>query len=267
MQTKQEKIRKIYGICLIALTALLCVGFAVQALLLYLGGGYTQEGVERLTQMLLPVCLWAAAVIAGVAVYALFPAAEKKPKVGKNLSKQLASLSARLPEEAWANGKKRFRRKSIILWSICGGVCGVLFFFPICYLLNGENFNYTDTNTEMINAAIHTFPFVGVAFAVVVVAYLLQQSFLRVALDEVKKLMVEAAKAGTLCIVLTGGEPLLQGAAVKETWLDNPKALWIVRGVLFAGALFLLVFGIANGGLNEVFKKAAELCTECVGLA
>ena len=93
MQTKQEKIRKIYGICLIALTALLCVGFAVQALLLYLGGGYTQEGVERaLTQMLLPVCLWAAAVIAGVAVYALFPAAEKKPKVGKSLSKQLVHL-------------------------------------------------------------------------------------------------------------------------------------------------------------------------------
>ncbi len=260
MQTKQEKIRKIYGICLIALTALLGVGFAVQALLLYLGGGYTQEGVERaLTQMLLPVCLWAAAVIAGVVVYALFPATEKKPKVGKNLSKQLTSLSARLPEEAWADGKKRFHRKSVILWSVCGGVCAALFFFPICYLLNGENFNYTDTNTEMINAAIHTFPFVGVAFAVVVVAYLLQQSFLRSALAEVKKLTVEAAKAGTLTAP--------QGAAVKETWLDKPKTLWIIRGVLFAGALFLLVFGIANGGLNEVFKKAAELCTECVGLA
>ncbi len=260
MQTKHEKIRKIYGICLIALTALLGVGFAVRALLLYLGGGYTQEGVERaLTQMLFPVCVWAAAIIAGVVVYALFPAEGKKPKVGKNLSKQLAILSARLPEEAWAEGKKRFHRKSVILWSVCGGVCAALLFFPICYLLNGENFNYTDTNTEMINAAIHTFPFVGVAFAVVVVAYLLQQSFLRVALAEVKKLTVEAAKAGTLTAP--------QGAVVKETWLDNPKTLWIIRGVLLAGALFLLVFGIANGGLNEVFKKAAELCTECVGLA
>ena len=138
---------------------------------------------------------------------------------------------------------------------------GVLcfFFFPLCYLLNPAHFNYTDTNTEMVQAATHTLPFVAAAFVVVIAAYLVRVYFLKTAIAEVKTLTVAAAKEGTLVKAAEKG--------VKETWLDNPKALWAVRIALIAVALFLVVFGIANGGMNEVFKKAAELCTECVGLA
>ena len=40
----------------------------------------------------------------------------------------------------------------------------------------------------------------------------------------------------------------------------------MLRGVLLVLALGLIVLGVLNGGLRDVFIKAANLCTECIGL-
>jgi hypothetical protein len=111
----------------------------------------------------------------------------------------------------------------------------------------------------MVDAAAHTLPFIAVAFVEVIVAYICHQGILRSAIGRAKALTVQAAKAGTL--------NKSAEVASKDGWLDNPKALWIVRGVIIAAALFLIVFGIANGGLEKVMAKAVALCMECVGLA
>ena len=43
-----------------------------------------------------------------------------------------------------------------------------------------------------------------------------------------------------------------------------------MRKALLAGliviALALIAAGVVNGGLNDVFAKAANICTECIGL-
>ena len=40
----------------------------------------------------------------------------------------------------------------------------------------------------------------------------------------------------------------------------------LLRGGLLLLALALIVLGVLNGGLREVFVKAANICTECIGL-
>jgi hypothetical protein len=47
---------------------------------------------------------------------------------------------------------------------------------------------------------------------------------------------------------------------------DRKVGLWIVRGVLLAAGIALIVVGIVNGGMADVFEKARNICTQCIGL-
>ncbi len=259
-QTKNITIRKITGISLIVLTALLCVAFAWQAIELYESGGYTPERVgKRLMAMLLPSVLWLACLIAAVVIYSVYPVETQKVKGAVNPFTQLKRISARLPKDVWSEEERVLKKNSLLLWLITGAAVLISFVFPIAYLVNPQHFNYTDTNTEMVEAVKHTLPFIVFAFAAVVIAYLLQQIFLKSAIVKAKHLTAQAAKEGTLKKDVD--------LALKAGWLDNPKTLWIIRGVIIAVSLFLIVFGIANDGFESVWAKAVALCMECVGLA
>lgn len=259
-QTRNMKIRKICGISLLALTALLVAAFAWQAISLYVGGGYTPELVgARLTAMLLPSVLWLACLLASVVLYAMYPVEQKKLKGLTNPASQLAKLFARLPEDQSLEEKQKLKKKQRFLWGITSGLLLITFVFPIAYLVNPKHFNYAGTNTEMLEAVKHTLPFIVFAFVLVIAGYLVHQSFLKAAIAEAKLLTAQAAKEGTL--------KKDADLALKNGWLDNPKTLWIVRGVIIAVSVFLIVFGIANGALEKVMAKAVALCMECVGLA
>lgn len=47
---------------------------------------------------------------------------------------------------------------------------------------------------------------------------------------------------------------------------QNPRAVAAVRAALLIIAAALIVAGIVNGGLEDVFTKANAICMECVGL-
>ena len=46
----------------------------------------------------------------------------------------------------------------------------------------------------------------------------------------------------------------------------SPASVNIVRAVLFLVAVVFIIIGIFNGSLDDVFIKAAKICTECIGL-
>ena len=46
----------------------------------------------------------------------------------------------------------------------------------------------------------------------------------------------------------------------------SPRRRTAVRLFLLAMAILLIVPGIMNGGLYDVFVKAVNICTECIGL-
>ncbi|MBR5602167.1 MAG: thioredoxin [Clostridia bacterium] len=43
-------------------------------------------------------------------------------------------------------------------------------------------------------------------------------------------------------------------------------AIIVVRVALILVAVLMIVFGIFNGGMNDVLQKAIMICTECIGL-
>ena len=44
------------------------------------------------------------------------------------------------------------------------------------------------------------------------------------------------------------------------------KTQVILRAVLLTGAVVCIIAGICNGGMQDVFVKAANICSECIGL-
>lgn len=46
----------------------------------------------------------------------------------------------------------------------------------------------------------------------------------------------------------------------------SEKKNMIIRIILYSAAVLLLILGIANGGMYDVFVKAVNICTECIGL-
>lgn len=53
---------------------------------------------------------------------------------------------------------------------------------------------------------------------------------------------------------------------IEKKTPSNPKAIFAVRIAVAAIAVTLIVLGIANGGMYDVFVKAKKICMECVGL-
>lgn len=46
----------------------------------------------------------------------------------------------------------------------------------------------------------------------------------------------------------------------------RPKTVRVLRLVIFIAATVLIVLGIVNGGMRDVFVKAKMICMECIGL-
>ena len=46
----------------------------------------------------------------------------------------------------------------------------------------------------------------------------------------------------------------------------NPKVKRTLRIVLTLAAVVFIVLGVMNGSAKAVFTKAANICTECIGL-
>ena len=42
--------------------------------------------------------------------------------------------------------------------------------------------------------------------------------------------------------------------------------LTLLRWIVLVSALLLILFGILNGSMADVLAKAANVCTECIGL-
>ena len=88
--------------------------------------------------------------------------------------------------------------------------------------------------------------------------------------------------AGTLAFIVAGWI-----LGIKDETADKPAALKgfdlkesvkkavpaaasrrtvILRLVILIAAVVLIVLGVLNGGLDDMFAKGASICTECVGL-
>ena len=52
----------------------------------------------------------------------------------------------------------------------------------------------------------------------------------------------------------------------KQNLWDDSRCLAAVRTALLVLAVILIIHGILNGSMKDVFQKAVRICMECIGL-
>lgn len=120
----------------------------------------------------------------------------------------------------------------------CGGMAGR-------FLLDWSNFASRDLEVVVRQMAIDTFPWIGLAFILLMAA---EQWNFRLLMKELE-LRRSAQKR----------KP--DAAASEKTTGRN-----VIRVIIVAAAVALIVLGVMNGGMFDVLVKAINICTECIGL-
>ena len=52
----------------------------------------------------------------------------------------------------------------------------------------------------------------------------------------------------------------------KAVSAKSGRRIKIIRAVVLILAVVLIILGVRNGGLDDMFAKGASICTECIGL-
>ena len=199
--------------------------------------------MHRIWPVLIP---WLLALIAA----GIWGEKGKKPLQGaQSPERTLALLRARLGKLLPEARREAIRRRRIVLGG--GAVLALCAVWALAWLLNGQNFASRDLEAVMGAMIRHVLPPLMLAFAVLLIA-------------------------GRFCAKSRAREREILLAIVKETHPpaakapmkgieETPRRAWL-RVAFLVIAAGLILIGIFNGGLNDVFVKAINICTECIGL-
>ena len=77
---------------------------------------------------------------------------------------------------------------------------------------------------------------------------------------------VTAAAMGMLSSPVTGTACDMHEEARRMKGAVGTRRSLALRALLYIAATVMLLLGVLNGGLNDVFVKAINICTECIGL-
>lgn len=247
-----KTIRGIYGAVFSASAVVAGICLMAAAWGIYRSGGeqiYTPEKVAAaFGQICVPVYLFLVLAAGSILLEAVLP---HRPKA-KN-AQQPEMLWQRLtakadmtycgPQLSAAITKQRKCRA--VVTGIGAGILALCTAVFLVYALNGSNFHQTDITGSVIRAMYVMLPCLAIPFAYAVfAAYFCKKSIL--AECDLLKTVPKAAD-----------RPAPAKKAGWETWL---------KWGLLAAAAVLLVVGLFTGGTVDVLTKAANICTECVGL-
>lgn len=264
-----KNVRLSYGIIFGAFTVVVGALFIWQVLSLYFSG--TAEGfaephpfsrervVAALSKIDLFFWLWIAGIVAGFVLWEVFPISEKKRKICPDL--QLARLKKRIPTRApegmesdystYTDTQKIVFALKCAAWSLFG----VAVVYGIVYLCIPANFPNKDVTHEVLNFVKNVFPCVFAGLIVVCGAGVYEKY-------AVRKILPTAQK-------LTRGAKLNEEKSKLQAALAVFDNKWVILGIriaLFVIAVAFIIWGALNGNARDVFIKAINICTECIGL-
>ncbi len=260
--TKQKNTaRRVFEIIMTLLTALVGVLFIVQVWRLYGAGGedpYTTESIaSHFSLVSIPFFGWLILSVAGTFA---FKEETYIPKAYVDVKTTLKRLESRLQGGQNIPERNQYAtiRKGVCIASglIMTGVC----ILSLVYLLDSgykpqfsPEFFQTHAEAEIL-LKVSVFSILALVFCSVAadVAERMQKKELAI----VKKQLAENAKQGI--------KP--QTAVKKERKTLSQKQLFYVRVALCAIGVVLFIVGIFNGGMMDVYEKAKNICTQCIGL-
>lgn len=263
--------RSVYGIFLGVFSILLGAAFIVQVWRIFYVGerAFTVPRVRKYFWQIAPfVFAWIEAVIGGAVIQYMYPETEKVVAY-KNDKATIARLSKLLP-----NGQARsvFSKKRNTAWVACIWVClglcvaGCVFFFtPIS--IAEEGFFASHEEATRLVISLPWFILLGCVWSG---AWAYDSKTKRQEIDAMKKEIAQNAKNGEKVSVSKTEE--LKSCWIKEKLAPIKKFCanrWFSFGVRIALVVLAVVFiitGIAGGGMDDVFEKAVNICTQCIGL-
>ena len=268
------KLKLAYGIALSALTALVGGLFVLQVWAIFFSADrspftYAIIG-EKFLQILAPVCLWVLGVIGGAVIPKLYPDEPQPLKGYVSPRTTLYRLKARLPLGSMSALKREKWLKAIV-WSAAGIACvGALtamfaiLFDPAYEPLTSAEFMLS--HDCIADRLVRICIFVAECVLTCLIAVFTDDYIVKYETKWVKEQLAENAKKGikpqkaekrkTLWERLLDAYPVL-------------KSKWWKQGLqigLCGVGVALVIVGIFNGGMGDVFEKARNICTQCIGL-
>ena len=264
-----RKLKLAYGIALSALTALVGGLFVLQVWAIFFSADrspftYAIIG-EKFLQILAPVCLWVLGVIGGAVIAKLYPDEPQPLKGYVSPRTTLYRLKARLPLGSMSALKREKWLKAIV-WSAAGIACvGALtamfaiLFDPAYEPLTSVEFMLS--HDCIADRLVRICIFVAECVLTCLIAVFTDDYIVKYETKWVKEQLAENAKQG-----------IKPQKAEKEKTLweslleDYPvlKSKWWKQGLqigLCGVGVALVIVGIVNGGMGDVFEKARNICT------
>ena len=274
-QKKAQNIRRIYGICLSALTVVVAALFIVQIWLLFRATEESPYSVEtvskRFSQIAIPFYLWMLGVVgAGVLSY-VFPRVKEGPKPLINPQVTLKRLKGRLPENA--GGMVELKRENTarkVVWGVCAALAVAVTVIAVVFLLDEDyvamfNTEFFKTHVEAEKLLL-LLPLVVLSLCACAGALIYQSYSIKKELALVKKEIAESAKRGEKLVKAEEKKSIWDKIKEKFAFLGKEKSIFVLRVLVAVVGLGLVVGGLCFDGAAEVLTKAINICTQCIGL-
>lgn len=273
LESNSKKIRLWSEIALSVITVILGIVFiCIVADIYYSGKGtdviYSPEIVKaRLLPLIAPLVIWVLGVIACFVLSIFFPSYEKK---GSKVStrEKINKLKDKLPssgnenyekEKKFYNGFERIRCTLYILataFSIVSAIITIIYISTVSYFAEKE------INEGVLDLVRICGPFILVSFLLFAIAVVYEIITAKFELSAMTKMMVHGKGNAHIESIIQKSIKSVRFISAKH----NAQIVWGVRGIVITVALVFIVLGILNGGVEDVWSKAINICTECIGL-
>lgn len=266
MKLSQKTIRIIYDTFFTVATIVTGFLLVLQTLDIYLvgiqpdhvGDIFTREIVnEKLSQIALPLILWIALALVSF-VLELFT---KPTRERVTLSKTyiVSCMKNKIPDVLKNSENddyvtvKRMQNIVNVIKIVCAVISLATIVYGIVYLAIPTNFTTaTNATKDMLQLVKYVFPVVFASLILWIVTLYIEESISKKQLEFVKK--------------LNKGQKAVKKQNAIERFFDNRLVVFTLRCALFVTATVFIVIGVINGGMYDVFVKAVNICTECIGL-
>ncbi len=233
---------------------------------------FTRASIAKhFSQISVCVWLWIAIVLANAIINALFPAPVKKLRATVDEAVISRRLQNRLsPEKAentvWKTEKLRF-----IVGFICACVGAITFFISVGVLLINDytpiakqGFFYQHQEAGRLLLAM---PFLAITCAMGVAFAYFQKASYQKEISELKTQIVSSNEEPERIKKGFWGEIVCIFKNIKSVFKPlNKTAVFYIRVALGVVAVAFIVWGIFNGGMQDVLEKAIVICKQCVGI-
>ena len=298
--------KKTYLIVQSVLCVLLCVLLAASAVSIYREGAahraedpmasiYTREKTAEKFKPIAPLFFGAIGMTVAGWILAVKDENADKPVMDAEIVRNLTVSRVKTPSEAMLEEQKKQKQLALTGWGLFA-LCMV----PIAiYVLNGKHF--PDGNLEEMIAAlaIHVFPWIILGLGCLSISAILQEKSIQretaAAQEQLKaeKAPADKPKAAAADKAAPAGAPEAaeaeadSNAAAEASAEDKPEAAEAKPGsrqkkgaapaqktdtkrrlqlIVAIAAVVFIILGVINGSAKAVYTKAANICTECVGL-